>query len=143
MRVFKYIVIILSMILFAGCTGNKSPNQETSGASINSQIIIKKDAASASLEEEIINTVMALPECQAANAHIDSISNHQKGLASMMDPPEQGETDYSVRVGYNGDERFETYYFFYVNPSTFKVKILDIVSDSIVPIEYWRTKNPL
>lgn len=134
-------LFILTLIFAASCAGNKHDGQAESVDAQNQRIVIKRDTLTESVEERIINTVMALPEAEAANRHIDSITNHQKGLASMMDEPEKGETDYSVRVGYNGDERFETYYFFYVNPSTLRVKILDVITDSIIPIEDWRKQN--
>lgn len=140
MRGLKNLIIVLILILVEGCSGNKSGGEaQDSEASQTPKLVIQKDTTNVSLENKILDAVLALPEVEAANAHIDSFSNHQHGIASMMDPPEEGQTDYNVRVGYNGDERFEVYYFFEVNPNTLQIKIMDV--DTFIPVEEWRIKN--
>ena len=133
----NYFVIAIVFFFFS-CGGNKTAEiaEEQETAKADSASVKRQDTSANSLENKIMNAVMDLPEVKAANAHIDSVTNHKSGVAGMVDPPEQGETDYSVRVGYNGDERFEVYYFFAVNPATLKIKIMDV--DSFIPIEDWR-----
>ncbi|MGZ3866877.1 MAG: hypothetical protein ACXVC6_14145 [Bacteroidia bacterium] len=134
------LLFIVGLIFLVRCTGSKTAEQ-AGGEEIAQapKLVIKADTSNSSVENKILDAVLALPEVETANAHIDSFSNHQHGIASMMDPPEEGQTDYSVRVGYNGDERFEVYYFFEVNPVTFQIKIMDV--DTFIPIEQYRIKN--
>ena len=134
-------LIVAIMFFFVSCAENKTAEtaEESVTAKADSASVKKQDTSANLLEDKIMNAVMDLPEVKAVNAHIDSVTNHKSGVASMMDPPEQGETDYSVRVGYNGDDRFEVYYFFEINPVTLKVKIMDV--DSFIPIEDWRKQN--
>ncbi|MGZ3862310.1 MAG: hypothetical protein ACXVPN_03670 [Bacteroidia bacterium] len=140
MRGIKILFVLSGVVFSSGCSGNKNtePAQGTELAHAP-QLIIRKDTLQSSIEDKIIDAVLALPEVEAASARIDSFSNHQHGIATMMDPPEEGKTDYSVRVGYNGDERFEVYYFFEVNPVTLQVKIMDV--DTFIPVEEWRNKK--
>jgi hypothetical protein len=100
-------------------------------------VATEKNSVKEDVEGKIMDAVMNLPEVIRSNAYIDSISNHKKGIAGITDAPADGETDYSVKVGYNGDERFEVYYFFYVNPKTMQIKVQDIVLDSLMLYNDW------
>jgi hypothetical protein len=121
--------------VFYSCS--QKPDAKTE-SQIPSGITIKKDSVQDDdLESKILNAVMSLPEVEASNTYIDSISFHQKGIAGIIDAPENGETDYGVRVGYNGNDRFEVYHFFYVNPKTMQVKVLDVITDSVMLYEDW------
>ncbi len=139
MKIKKQIGIIFFVLLFLFC--NCSQNLETIEEKIRLQDSVagkKNDSVIPTLEDKIMNVVMSLPEVKKANAYIDSISKHKKGIAAIINEPENGETDYGVRVGYNGDERFEVYYFFYVDPKNFQIKILNIITDSVISVEEWR-----
>jgi uncharacterized lipoprotein len=133
--------LAISILFFlAACSENKTA--ETAAEPVmakNDTLAVKKTDTSGDVESKIMKVILDLPEVKEADEHIDSVTNHQHGVAAIIDDLEQGDTDYSVRVGYNGDERFEVYYFFTVNPVTLKVKILDV--DSNIPIEDWRKKN--
>lgn len=134
----KWISLFL-LFAFISCSGHTT---EQKGEEIVKEIIIRKNPeATENPEEQAINAVMALPEVEAANRYIDSISDHQKGVAAIYDGKEEGSEDISIRVGYNGGERFEVYYFFYVNPQTMQIRILDIVNDTLLPVEEWRKQN--
>jgi hypothetical protein len=85
---------------------------------------------------------MKLPFVIKSSNYIDSFSNHQRGIAFMMDEPQENETDVSVQAGYNGGERFETYYRFFVNPKTMEIKVYDPVEDKKLTIkEYLKTQR--
>ena len=73
---------------------------------------------------------------------IDSLSNHTKGIALMIvERPNDGLPYFSVKVGYDGDTRFETYYLFYVDPKTLAVKIEDILSGEVLTLDEWRKQK--
>ncbi len=94
------------------------------------------------LEDKITKALMKLPFVKKTNAYIDSFSNHQHGIAFMLDSLEKGEKEIAVRAGYNGDLRFETYYFFYVNPKTMEIKVLDVINDKKLSVkEYIKSQR--
>jgi hypothetical protein len=98
--------------------------------------------ADTALENKITKALMKLPFVIKSDKYIDSFSNHKHGIAFMMDKGEAGETDVQVQAGYNGNERFETYYRFFVNPKTLEIKVYDVAEDKKLSIkEYFKTQQ--
>lgn len=94
------------------------------------------------LEDKITKALMKLPFVIKSNKYIDSLSDHKHGIAFLMDKPEASETDIPVQAGYNGNERFETYYRFFVNPKTLEIKVYDPVEDKKLTVkEYLKTQQ--
>lgn len=81
------------------------------------------------LENKITAALLKLSFIQKSNRYIDSFSNHKHGIAFLLDKAGDHEPDISVQAGYNGDERFETYYRFFVNPQTLEIKVYDAAED--------------
>lgn len=129
------------LFIFIACSDQQKVNDQN----VQQDTIVKKEIVSevTSEEDKMVNAVLALPEVEQVNQYIDSISDHKKGVAAICDGKEEGSNDVCVRVGYNGDERFEVYYFFYVDPVNMRIKIQDIVNDTILPIEEWRKRKAL
>lgn len=98
--------------------------------------------ADTALEKKITKALMKLPFVIKSDRYIDSLSNHKHGIAFMMDEPEAPGTDIPVQAGYNGNERFETYYRFFVNPATLQIKVYDIAADKKLTLkEYLKTQQ--
>jgi hypothetical protein len=94
------------------------------------------------LEDKISSVLLKLPFVIKSNKYIDSLSNHKHSIAFLMDKPEAPETDIPVQAGYNGNERFETYYRFFVNPKTLEIKVYDPVEDKKLTVkEYLKTQQ--
>ncbi len=94
------------------------------------------------LETSITNALMKLPFVIKSDKYIDSLTNHKHGIAFMMDKADAGETDVQVQAGYNGNDRFETYYRFFVNPKTLEIKVYDVAEDKKLSIkEYIKTQQ--
>jgi hypothetical protein len=94
------------------------------------------------LQEKITDVLMKLPFVKKSNNFIDSFSNHKHSIAFMMNKPEAGETEIQVQAGYNGNERFETYYRFFVNPKNMQIKVYDPVADKKLTIkEFLKTQQ--
>ena len=87
------------------------------------------------LENKIKEALLKLSFVKNADAYIDSISKHQHGIAFMMDGPESNNDEIYVKAGYNGTERFETYYSFYVNVKTLDIKVYHAVEDKKMPVK--------
>ena len=94
------------------------------------------------LEDKITAALLKLSFVKKSDKYIDSISNHTHGIAFMLDEPAKDETDIPVQAGYNGKERFETYYRFFVNPKTLEIKVYDVVEDKKLTLkEYLKTQQ--
>jgi len=134
------LLYIIFICLPVSCKNNsETKNSETPKETTDS---IKTDKKSVSdLENKMLDKLSKLPEWIQANQYIDSLTNHKHGLSVMTEKPNKETTDYCFRVGYNNELRFETYFNFYVNPKTFELKILDVLTDDIVPIDVWRKRE--
>jgi len=89
-------------------------------------------------------TILALDEVKARAKIIDSISKGKRGISFFM--PDsldiEGKPYYELRVGYNSEIRFETYYLFYIDRNNCAtIKIMDPVEGDIVPLDEWRKTN--
>ena len=94
------------------------------------------------LEDKITSALMKLSFVIKSDKYIDSFSNHKHGIAFMLDKPEAPETDIPVQAGYNGNDRFETYYRFFVNSKTMEIKVYDVADDKKLTIkEYLKTQQ--
>ncbi|HQW84967.1 MAG TPA: hypothetical protein PK987_10910 [Ferruginibacter sp.] len=94
------------------------------------------------LENKITTALLKLPFVIKSNNYIDSFSNHTHGIAFLLDEPTADEPDIAVKAGYNGNQRFETYYRFFVNPKTLEIKVYDPVADSRLSVkDYLKTQQ--
>jgi len=143
MKLYFYSVLLISL---AAC--HASPEQKEPVVKDSVTEVAKPDSAmtyihsfsDTALESKITAKLMKLPFVIKANSYIDSFSEHRHGIAFMVNKPEQGDTDLSVQAGYNGYQRFETYFRFYVNPQTLDIKVYDAVKDKRLTVkEYTKT----
>ena len=143
MKLYFYSFLLISL---AAC--HASPEQKEPVVKDSVTEVAKPDSAmtyihsfsDTALESKITAKLMKLPFVIKANSYIDSFSEHRHGIAFMVNKPEQGDTDLSVQAGYNGDQRFETYFRFYVNPQTLDIKVYDAVKDKRLTVkEYTKT----
>lgn len=132
------IISFISCLLFLSCNNNAkeqpTDRQDTS-------IVIVKEATGSDEPPEadtITDTLMKLPFIVKSNAYIDSISNHQHGIAFMSDTTD---AVISVRAGYNGAERFETYYDFVIDRKTGEIKIMDPVEGDYITLKEYLKNN--
>jgi hypothetical protein len=136
----KYFFLISLVIVFVACNnaGNKNdtPDGDSSKKVISSRFIYR--FADTILEQRITDTLMKLPFVEKSNSYIDSFSHHQHGIAFMSDT---ASNKISVMAGYNGPERFETYYRFSIDPKSFEIKILDDSNGEFISIDEYKKKN--
>ncbi|MFN8282444.1 MAG: hypothetical protein U0U67_04475 [Chitinophagales bacterium] len=93
-----------------------------------------------SFEDFITDTIGKIPEVIKQDRYIDSFSKHKHGIAMIVEKPEDN-TEYYARVGYDGPERFETYYHFYVDSVTRKITVDDIISGERLTLEEWQKQE--
>jgi len=142
----KYILVFTLLVFFTACNNVSETKEAVVTDSATNKV--QTDTASkyihsftdTALQDKITEALMKLSFVKKSNAYIDSFSNHQHGIAFMMDEPQPNETDINVQAGYNGGERFETYYRFLVNPKTMEIKVYDPVEDKTLTLkEYLKT----
>ena len=145
----KNILFLIVIIGFAACN-NTSNTDRVAAIDSSTTSQLKADSSSkyfhtfsdTVLENKITDALLKLPFVIKSNNYIDSFSNHKHSLAFMLDNPETNETDISVQAGYNGEQRFETYYRFFVNPKTLEIKVYDPVEDKKLTVkEYLKTQK--
>lgn len=134
------------LLTLAACTGNSNSGADKEAvvtADTGKQTETKESNyvhrfGDTVLEKKITEALLKLPFVQKSDSYIDSISNHKHGISFLLDTA-AGNT-VSVQAGYNGEQRFETYYHFYVDPKTMEIKVYDPVEDKTLTIkEYVKT----
>jgi len=131
----KYVLYVLVLLSFSAC--NNSSKTEEVAVHDSSVAVIKADTSSryihtfsdTVLQSRITGALLRLPFVIKSSNYIDSFSNHKHSIAFIMDDPAANETEIQVQAGYNGDERFETYYRFFVDPKTLEIKVYDPLQD--------------
>lgn len=133
-KLFPYLLLLA---LLTSC-GHKQNKEQATADSV-------QVAPSASLTDQFIHdTLLTIPQVKSSDKYIDSLTNHKHGISFLTGNAKQGKEDlgYEVQAGYNNDEHFETYYFFYINPATKEIKVLDQVSGNVLPLKEWEQQNP-
>lgn len=95
------------------------------------------------LLDSAIAQILSYPELKKANIYIDSFSQGKHGIAYIINYIHRDKPCYAVSFGYNGEDRFETYYLFYIyiHKDSFEIKVNDPLSnndDGISSVEEWR-----
>lgn len=144
----KCILQLLLVFTVAACNNGSKTDEAVVKDSI--AINVKTDSAAnyihtftdTVLENKITKALLKLPFVKKSDQYIDSFSNHKHGIAFLLDKPEANETDIPVQAGYNGEERFETYYRFYVNATTMEIKVYDVAADKKLTVkEYIKSQR--
>jgi hypothetical protein len=92
-------------------------------------------------EDKVTDTLVKLDFIHKRHLAIDSISNHKHGITFITDSVIDVNKDVFVRAGFNRDDRFETYYQFYVNPKTMQIKVYDVIEDVQIPLDEYIKKT--
>jgi hypothetical protein len=90
-------------------------------------------------ENDIFDTLNTLSFIKESNRYIDSITKHKHSIAYIIDTTDK---EYTITAGFNGEERFETYYRFTIDKKTKAIKVQDDVSgDMVTPEEFEKKKR--
>ncbi len=146
----KGLLFLLLMACLTDCDNNSKDEDIPAKKDTVVQAVARPDTAAAyihtfadtSLEDKITAAIRKLSFVKKSDQYIDSISNHKHGISFLLEGPAKGETEIPVQAGYNGAERFETYYRFFVNPKTLEIKVYDVVEDKKLTLkEYLKTQQ--
>lgn len=144
----KGMLFLVLLISFTACN-NSSKREEVV---VNDTVVkkVQSDPSSnyihaftdTALENKITAALLKLPFVIKSNTYIDSLSNHRHSMTFMLQNPASNETDITVQAGYNGEQRFETYYRFYIDPKTLEIKVYDPVTDKKLTVkEFIKTQQ--
>lgn len=96
-------------------------------------------------EDEVVDLVLALPITPKVYSQIKKATQGQGGVSVIVEPQEaieQGQKYYVVRIGYNGNERYETYHLLYVNKQDKNdILVVDPVEATIIPLAQWEQEK--
>ena len=96
-------------------------------------------------EDEVVDLVLALPITPKVYSPIKKATQGQGGVSVIVEPQEaieQGQKYYVVRIGYNGNERYETYHLLYVNKQDKNdILVVDTIEDTIIPLAQWEQEK--
>ena len=92
-------------------------------------------------ESKVENMIKALPEVKALDNVYDTISNRHQRVKMTLTPPGDKLPFYKVEVGYQGTNRFEPHYYFYVNPQTDVILVEDLKYGDRPTLAVWRTRQ--
>ena len=144
----KIFLFLLALISFASCNNADKNSEAAATDTLMSDVAADSNKnyihrfSDTALENKITASLLKLPFVKKSNAYIDSFSNHKAGISFLLENPAENETDISVQAGYNGDQRFETYYRFFVDANTLEIKVYDPVADKKLTLkEYLKTQK--
>ena len=130
---------LLPLLFFAAACNNAADNNnvlsDSSKTGTDSTRQYVHHFADTALSSRITDTLMKLSFVHDANDYIDSLTNHQHGISFLIDSSANDPQGISVQAGYNRDDRFETYYRFFVNPKNLAIKVYDVVNDTALSVK--------
>lgn len=133
----KWIVIAVACVLCSCNNGDESSTIIAANAdSIANTQSLRKVYESNSSNNKWLDSIYNIDFVQKSNTYIDSFSNHKHSIAFLQDTASNGEI--TVSAGYNGDNRFETYYSFIIDPKTNKLMAIDPINGERMTIEEFR-----
>ena len=102
-------------------------------------------ASKDALTSEQVLTQCNLPIAQRANKQINDFTQGRQGVSLLVEDSltrMDSQEYYTVRIGYNGQDRYETYHILLVNKQDKKdIRIEDVVTAEMIPIEQWEREH--
>ena len=96
-------------------------------------------------EDQVVDLVFTLPITQKVHNQISKATQGQRGVSVIVDPQKtmnNGQEYYVVRMGYNGEDRYETYHILYVNKQDKNdILVVDPIEATIIPLAQWEQEK--
>lgn len=144
----KAILITVIFALAISCNGGKEKSTKSEKGS-NTEILdavqnenIDNSSDKLSIEEQILNKVLALPEVNERADYINKETNGERHLEIWIaaTPKETG-SYYLIKAGEDNGMSMVTHFDFYVYPKTMEIKYYDIITDSELSLAEWRKQK--
>ena len=128
-------LLLFLIITIVACNNGGSKNKIISDTSATPVVTDTKREVG----KDILDTLNALPFVIEASRNIDSATQHQHGMSYIIDTTD---TELDIRAGYNGPDRFETYFIFAVDKKTRAITVEDVISgDTVTPEEFEKRRK--
>jgi len=96
-------------------------------------------------EDQVVDLVFTLPITQKVHNQISKATQGQRGVSVIVEPQKtmnNAQEYYVVRMGYNGEDRYETYHILYVNKQDKNdILVVDPIEDTIIPLAQWEQEK--
>lgn len=132
--VYVQTLFSLGLILFYACHAAINESMKESSALTNT--------VAACTRQHALDLLLAIPEVQARDRFIDSLTGHKHGIA-MIDYNEGKDTPlpyYEIHAGYSSEIRFENFYTFRVYKKDCKIEVDDPI-DGLLPLAEWQKRR--
>jgi len=134
MKNYKLLIVLFAFLLLNGCS---SSTTETTNENSNTQT----EKSSALTEDEINELVFSLNFIKALDNYYREMSNGEVGLSTIINAPTGNETEYTVEVGVDGEERFELEAIIYINAKTKAIDVEDIILGERMSLEEYEAAS--
>jgi hypothetical protein len=92
--------------------------------------------------KKIVDIIDALPEIKRLKNDSSALAGTGNRFGYMITSPDSIQPDYVIQAGYDGPARFETRYIIHITPQSWRVRFLDIATDSLLtPEDFGRLKR--
>lgn len=130
------------LFLFTSCFNNQKQEPETF-ALIDTDSVSQQESGKCACcsQDSVLSLVLNIPEIQTLAKYLYKQTKGKHGASSIIFSPDEDSDSYTVNVGLNGEERFETMYLFNVNKKTCIITVEDIVEGQTLSLEEWQKKE--
>jgi hypothetical protein len=133
------VAILLICILFlAGCGQSKNGKETNTKDTTLSPPADPPPGVSMEKADPVMDTLLKLPFIVKSNRFIDSMTAQQHGISFITDTLENS---YEIQAGFNGLDRFETYYHLSIDKKSMEIKVLDPVEGDYIPLKDYLKNN--
>ncbi|MDD3858752.1 MAG: hypothetical protein PHW83_01020 [Bacteroidales bacterium] len=120
--------------------GDKEQKNDTTDSVQNENTDNSSDKLS--IEDKILNKVLALPEVKERADYIIKETNGERHLEVWIaSTPKETGSYYLIKAGEDNGMSMVTHFDFYVYPKTMEIKYYDILTDSELSLAEWREEK--
>lgn len=138
---YSFLCLILLLVL-CSCnrTGTSSGTESSTKKAITISPVPSSNGCSA---EATVRALTQLEEIQAQEGVLNSLFGENTHISYLIDSTSYNEKEvYAITAGYNNEERFETYYHFYIDKSSCQdILVMDVVTGDYISPEEWRNRR--
>jgi len=141
MKIYIFLLICCTFLL-GSCANNRNEESKNSLLTEENNVITSKAEDCTCCEQDsVLSLVLEIPEIQILAKYLYKQTKGRHGASSIIFSPDGDSDSYTVNVGLNGEERFETMYLFNVNKKTCVITVEDVVEGRILSLEEWQKKE--
>ena len=129
-RLLTILYILVCMVSCQSAGNGKAPGNDTTSGVL--------EPVHSAAESALTESLLRLAFVEKADRYIDSFTEHTQRLSFMTDTT-AGMVH--ITAGYNGPDRFETYFHFTVNLQTSELRVMDPASGEYLTVSEFSKRN--